>query len=356
MRSSELWGRQPIKAVQLEHACIFRFAESDKVACMGKDPMQVVVFGDINADLTMDIPFYPAEGDDSTAQALRWGSGGTAVNAAATFALLGARVRLVGRVGNDLAADIALQAVRVYDVDLNGVQQDNKVGTGLCSVMVSDSGERTFFAFRGANVSCDPAAMTPELLSQVDLLYLSAYVLLEEPQRIAALRLLNLAFIERIPVVLDLALPPIRHNRDLILSLLPRLWLISMNEDELGLLFPEQDMLQSLDSLLAAGVAFVALKRGAQGCLLASGAMSVEAVAPTVIAVDTNGCGDAFAAACTWGLLHRASLPECARLSNLLGALTATRPGAADALPTREELREHWDFPFELPNTPERGL
>lgn len=315
---------------------------------MQKNPIQVLVFGDINADLTMHIPTYPAEGDDSTAQALTWYSGGTGVNAAATFALLGTRARLVGRVGNDPAADIALRAARNAGVELSALQYEQQVATGLCSVMVSDSGERTFFAFRGANVNYAPAGITPELLAQANLVYVSAYALLEEPQRVAALRLVNMAFIERIPVVLDLALPPARRNRDLILSLLPRLWLITMNEDELQALLPDASTLPALDHLLAGGVAFVAIKRGARGCLLAHGDTRLEAPAPPVTAVDTNGCGDAFAAGCAWALLNRASLLEAARLANLLGALTATRPGAADALPTRKELLSHWDFDLEL--------
>jgi ribokinase len=59
----------------------------------------------------------------------------------------------------------------------------------------------------------------------------------------------------------------------------------------------------------------------------------------TVAALDTSGCGDAFVAGFLLARLSGAPLAQCATLANALGALTATRPGAADALPTRDELR-----------------
>lgn len=304
---------------------------------------KIVVFGDIMADMTMVLPVYPAEGGDSTARALIWGSGGTALNAASAFALLGGQVHLVGRVGSDPSAAIALRAARLAGVNLDLVQHDEQIATGLCSVMISPDGERTFFAFRGANVLFDVNMLPPALLDDASLVYVTAYTLLEETQRTAALYLVDMAFQRGIPIVLDLALPPLYHSRNIILSLLPRLWLLSLNEEELAVLLPGYSVFQALDKLLHMGIDSVALKRGPRGCMIAHDTERLDVLPPVVEAIDTNGCGDAFTTGCAWARLQGADLNACADVANLLGALTSMRPGSADALPTRDELLVYLD-------------
>ena len=115
--------------------------------------MTILIVGDANADLIAALSGYPHEGDDAVVGALGWGSGGSAANVAAALALLGAPARLLTRVGPDPAAAIALRAARDAGADLGAVQSDATLATGLCFAAISPGGERTFFSFRGANVS-----------------------------------------------------------------------------------------------------------------------------------------------------------------------------------------------------------
>jgi ribokinase len=304
----------------------------------------VAVIGDINVDLSFALPVFPREGDDIPATGLRWGSGGAALNMAVALSRLGASVRIISRVGNDPAASVALRVARAAGLDLSALQTDETIATGLCGVVVSPTGQRTFLSFRGANVYTDPSAIQAGALAGCNLILIGGHTLLEDSQRTTAVSAITWANQNQIPVALDLCLPAIRTARRLISGILPQLWLLSMNEDELRTLLPGQSRNQALEVLRNAGPTYTVVKRGAQGCSVISDLGRFDVLPPAVNVIDTNGCGDAFSAAFAWALLCGADPSGAAVLANVLGALTATRPGSADAVPSRSEIAERLDY------------
>ncbi|NJM05833.1 carbohydrate kinase family protein [Candidatus Gracilibacteria bacterium] len=304
---------------------------------MNQSPI-VAVIGDVNVDLVFVVPTFPTEGDDVSATSLAWLSGGAGLNIAVALARLGAQVRLIARVGTDPAAEVALQSAVEAGVDLRFVQRDEHYVTGMCTAMVGAAGERTFVCFRGANLQLD-AATLKAALADVKLLAVSGHALVESRQRATTLHALALAKHNGVAVALDLCPPLIRAHRTELHTLLPLLRLITLNEYEAQLFLPHLESAQIPGHLLASGAACAALKKGSHGCTLAQGSDYICALPPTVQAIDSTGCGDAFSAALIWGLLHSANLPDCATFANTCGALTATRPGAAAAIPDRQALK-----------------
>ncbi|NJL34452.1 MAG: carbohydrate kinase family protein, partial [Chloroflexaceae bacterium] len=190
---------------------------------------RITLIGDIFADLTLALPYYPREGGDVTANALAWTSGGTGVNAAVTYAMLQCDVRLLGRIGTDPAAAVALRAAHHAAIDMGGIQIDTLHPTGTCVVELTDGGRRTLLAHRGANMFYTLDAISYQALNSSDMLHISAYTLLGGPQRTAMLRAIALVEQQQIPIVLDLATGPTALQRDTIFQLLPRLSLLMMN-------------------------------------------------------------------------------------------------------------------------------
>ncbi len=299
--------------------------------------MTILILGDANADMSAAVAFFPREGDDVLVDGLGWSSGGAGANVAAALALLGAQARLLARVGLDSAATVALGVAGAAGADLSAVQRDAGLATGLCFAAITPGGERTFFSFRGANAALDLPG--PAALEEVRWLHLCGHALLEGRQRATALALLDQTHGRGLPVSLDLCLPLLRAHRATLLDLLPKLRLLFANRDELAALCPGLPQEQALDELAARGPGMVALKLGRAGSVLAEARSRLHTPGFAVAAIDTNGCGDAFAAGFLAALLRGAPLDECATVANAVGALTSTKHGAADALPSAAQVR-----------------
>jgi sugar/nucleoside kinase (ribokinase family) len=300
--------------------------------------MTILVVGDANADISAAVEGMPQEGDDVLVAGVHWHSGGSAANVASGLALLGAPVRLAARIGRDPAAEVALRAARGAGVELGALQYDDDVATGLCFSAITPGGERTFFSYRGANVGLDLGPKDAALLDNVTWLHIAGHALLESPQR-ASVEWLRAESRARIPVSLDLCLPLIRERREELLALLPSIDVLFANELELAALFPEQPAEMAIAEAARLNGRVVAAKIGARGCVIVAGGQSFEVPAYTVAAVDTTGCGDAFVAGFLFAHTRHETLVACATLANAMGALAATRQGAAEAFASRQELQ-----------------
>ena len=307
--------------------------------------MVCLIVGDANADMSAALEFFPQEGDDVGISALGFGSGGTAANVAVTYAQLGGAARLLARVGDDPTAEVALRAAKRAGVDLSFVQWDPHVTTGLCFAAISPHGERTFFSHRGANVALELPNVA-RVFRDVQSLHISGHALLEGNQRAIALALLNEAHRRGISISIDLCLPFLRKRARELIDLASRSSIIFANARELSSLGTslgstgnDSDLVEAALSALAnAGTPLIAAKLGAAGSRIARGSSRTNIAPLPITAVDTTGAGDGFVAAFLFAL-HRGGSPEvAARVGNVVGALIASRNGAAEAPPTRDEV------------------
>jgi ribokinase len=82
----------------------------------------------------------------------------------------------------------------------------------------------------------------------------------------------------------------------------------------------------------------VVVTLGAAGAVAVDKNGAVRVPGFPVAAIDTVGAGDAFSGTLAASLAAGAPIADALLVANAAGALTCTRPGAVDAMPTREEV------------------
>jgi sugar/nucleoside kinase (ribokinase family) len=261
-----------------------------------------VVLGDVMADVVAVHPRPLAPGSDTPARiALR--PGGSAANVAAWLARAGVPVALVGRVGDDALADVALAGLA--GVQLH-VARDPARTTGTCVVLVGPGGERTMLPDAGANDALAVDDLPAELFARGRTLHVTGYALLRAGSRPAALAALARARAVGMRTSLD-------ASSAALLAAAPGLaeWAGSVD-----LLLANAE-----EAPLVAGVAARerVLKRGAAGARWSDGTRSASVAAVPAAVVDSTGAGDAFAA----GLLS--AWPGPAEAALAAGAASAAR-------------------------------
>jgi ribokinase len=143
-------------------------------------------------------------------------------------------------------------------------------------------------------------------------------------------------------VILDPAPAP---HQGIPSELLQLVDILTPNETEAAILTrtsPEKmtpDRVMALAAnLRSLGPRNVILKLGARGCFLYGDDTSVFIPSPKVDAVDTTAAGDVFNGALAVGLSEGKTLPEACWFASQAAALSVTRRGAQNSVPSRAEL------------------
>jgi len=310
---------------------------------------QVVTIGDINIDVISHVPRYPQKGGEGLAEQGQIYCGGSAANTAVVLGRFGVDVGIIGRVGEDVLAPLALDALDEAGVDGSCIQRDPQTITGIILVAVTPDGERTMFGCRGANVRTDPALLDEDYIAQARIFHLSGYSLLASPQREAALRALDVAHEAGLTVTADLGLEAVMRVTDRVKAILPKVDILFPNQAEAEYLAGHRDIEGTIEALLDYGVGVVALKLGKRGCAIGSAEQVFTVPGFAVPTVDTTGAGDSFDAGLILGRLEGWGWRESALLADALGALTASVEGAGTSLAKRGEVRAFLEAHLDQP-------
>ncbi|MCU0114093.1 PfkB family carbohydrate kinase [Curtobacterium poinsettiae] len=296
---------------------------------------RLVSVGNVIVDIVMRVDAIPDPGGDVIASASEITAGG-GLNTMVAAVRDGLDVAFGGQYGSGPFGDVVRRALATSGVDVLQPGLDD-VDSGYCVALVDASTERTFVTSVGAEGQLGRADLDRIALVADDTVFVSGYGLAHAVNGRAIADWLG-GVPDSVRVVLDPSplvdtLPPAVLG-----PVMARADVVSANGREARLMAPTSAGFPEAVTTIAAAARGTALVRdGAAGCwVVEPGASPVLVPGFRVVAVDSNGAGDAHGGVLVAALSRGASLVEAVRRANAAAALAVTRNGPATA-PTAAE-------------------
>jgi ribokinase len=303
---------------------------------------RVFVFGSINTDLVVYVERLPVPGETVSGGRFAQFPGGKGANQAVAAARAGARVELHGCLGDDAFGSERLASLRAAGVSTAGVRLVAGAASGIAQITVDRAGENTIAVAPGANLVFDgssvavPAARTGER---------AAALFQNEVPQAATESLIVRAGAAGHLVMWNLA-PTI--TRDPAPGTLAAVDYLVCNANELAAatggaaaaagLMDDGEIRRRAQKLLARGVKHLLVTLGSRGSILAGPDGTLYQEAFPVESVDTVGAGDCFCGVFAAGLAAGLPVAAALRRASAGAAISTTRRGAQDSMPTGSEI------------------
>lgn len=288
----------------------------------------ILVFGSLNVDLVVPVPRLPVAGETVLGEGYRMAAGGKGANQALAARRAGAQVRMVGAVGRDGFAPVALHELIEAGVDIDGVARVD-APTGAAFIGVDAEGRNQILVASGANRFARAEQVKDAWLRPPGMLLLQMEVPLAENWA-----LLARARTAGLSTMLNVA--PAGPLPGAVLPLID--WLV-VNEIEVLAVAAAaghrtEDPQRAAALLADAGVA-VLVTLGANGAVAFVKREIWRIDALRVDPVDTTGAGDAFVGAFAAALDAGLDLAHAMAWASTAGSLACTIVGAQPSLPDR---------------------
>ena len=300
----------------------------------------VVGVGANSVDYVYVLPGFPRP--DSAAAKLRITRhlitcGGQTATALCTCASMGLRAKYVGATGNDANGQRIRQALGACGVDVEHAVASPTPNPYAVILIDEHHGERVVLWDRSPMLQLPHEAVEEALALRPRLLHV------DDTDTASAHAAARLARRAGIPVTSD-----IERVTDGIEELIATVTIPIFDEHVLFALTGERDFERGLRAVrrLRLRVApdddtdfqMVCVTLGARGAMLLKGDEVHHVPGFSVEAVDTTGAGDVFRGAFIAALLRGGSPADILRFANAAAAISCTRVGAIDSVPTLEKV------------------
>lgn len=280
-------------------------------------------------------------------------AGGAPANVAAAITRMGEEAAFMGQIGTDYFGQFLKEMLDQLNIDSSLCSFGGN--TTLALVGIDENGERNFNFLRGCDGDYSFNAIDSSKLNSDDILHFgSATGLLEGELKKTYYALLDLAKQKKMFISFD------PNYRDALISKrqLPQFIqdckvfiasadFVKMSDEEVLMITGKTDIDEAVNAIHALGAKAVAITLGSKGTYLSVPGkhMIVESIA--IQQVDSTGAGDAFVGALlsriTQSGKRQFSFDEwqmMTRFANCVGAMTCTKHGAIDAIPTLDQVKE----------------
>ena len=295
----------------------------------------IVVVGSANVDFTVKVERLPQVGETVSGGDFRLSFGGEGANQALAAQKAGAHTFLVAKLGQDPNGELLYHHLTAVGLSAEGLLRDDELPSGVALIMVDPHGRNLIAVAPGSNgrltvadvESCRSIVFRGRiLLVQLETPLETVEYALRQARVCGMTTILNPAPGRPLPADI-LALPHI----------------VTPNETEAerlsGIAVTNLATAQHAgERLLALGCQTVILTLGENGALLVREEGVQHFPAFPVTPVDSTAAGDAFNGVLAAALLEGLPLEDAIVRGNAAGALSVTRRGAQESLPTRREI------------------
>lgn len=296
---------------------------------------KIVVIGSSNTDLVVSTDRAPEGGETVLGNGFAVNHGGKGANQAVAVSRIGGTVSFISKVGNDTFGSQMRRHYEDESMDVSYVLVDALAPSGVALIIVDGKAENRIVVAPGANGNLieediDKARLAVEK---------SEFVLLqlEIPMTTVEYAVRMAASLGKKVIVNPAPACPLSEE------LLRDIYLITPNETEAGILtgitiVDNDSALKAAEALFRLGVQNVVITLGEKGALVYNAEVGMFVPAYRVKAIDTTAAGDVFNGALAVALSEGKTLPDAARFACAASAISVTRMGAQNSIPSRDEL------------------
>jgi ribokinase len=284
--------------------------------------------GDIDVDVLVQVDGLPTRDGKVNGSLLQRAPGGMAGNVSVALSRLGARVRIMGRVGDDPEAEFALEALSRAGVDIAFVAHVVGARTFSCISLLTPDGEKALIKLMTSAYRPACADLSDPLYQGVSHVHLTSA---GDPE--LCRRVVELAREHGATASIDIEKADCPGNRVELIEGVSGFDLAFCNSESRE--FVDATLCRSLAECIPTAITTL----GAAGSQIETEGVRLFSPGFEAKVVDTTGAGDCFAAACLYArLVSRLNWAQALRFANKAAALSTTGLGAQSALPTADEV------------------
>lgn len=292
--------------------------------------------GSCNVDLTGYADHLPIGGETAVGDLIRTSPGGKGSNQMVAAHMSGGEALLIACIGDDALANCLHDFYNEKNFSKKYVKVLKGVNTGTAIIEIDKTdAQNRILIIRGANLALSEADVISAEADFADSdVVLTQLETGDEPIYAAA----ELAKKYNKPFILNPA-----PFRPLATELLEMVDYITPNETEAGYLTGIEinsvdDAKLAAKKLMEMGVKNVIITLGVNGAYYTDGKNEIRVPGIKVKAVETTGAGDAFNGGFATALGEGMDVETALKFANCTAAISVTRLGAAESMPTRAEI------------------
>ncbi|WP_245522619.1 ribokinase [Thermanaerovibrio velox] len=286
---------------------------------------RIVVVGSLNMDMIMRAERMPMKGETLTGGTFSTAEGGKGGNQAVACSRMGAKVTMMGKVGQDQFGDLLLDSLLREGIEARVLRSSIHTGVAQITVFQDDN---AIIVAPGANRDLHPEDLDLGCFTGAD----GAIFQMEIPiETVEA----GLKGAKERGCTTFLNPSPIRPIGEEALS---NCDYMVLNHVELRQLTGEDQPDAGIRKLLALGVRGVVLTMGSKGASFAYQERLGTMGAPKINVVDSTGAGDAFMGAFAVMICEGSPMEEAVKAGIAAGSLACLREGAQPSMPYREQV------------------